>query len=126
MLNLNSCNLLSHTWDALGLPSRCLPVCQAWCLKQGRHISLGTIGTERLWLNHQRAARNKARSRASEDSATVLLLKRWMREATVRCIGSMQRAGKLPPEASRYLLAFLRSIFFLGFGKSKPSATFQV
>ena len=57
---------------------------KAWVLARGWDVSLGTVGTERLWRNLQRMARNKGRSRASLSTVNLVLLMRWCREVQSR------------------------------------------
>ena len=61
-----------------------------WCMANAFHISLGTVGTERLWRNYQRMARNKGRSTACVRTVDLLLTFRWLRE-----VGSRVRAGQV-------------------------------
>lgn len=58
--------------------------CKLWAVVNKRSVSLGTVGTERLWRNDQRAARNKARARA--DFVTRNMLVRETRLSPLRDI----------------------------------------
>ena len=59
---------------------------KAWAHANGFEISLGQVGTERLWKNTQRQARNKGRSRASLAIIDALLLQQWMRLVQARLL----------------------------------------
>ena len=63
---------------------------KAWVLARGWDVSLGTVGTERLWRNLQRMARNKGRSRASLSTVNLVLLMRWCREVQSRLFAGGQ------------------------------------
>ena len=58
--------------------------CKLWAIKNDRGVSLGTVGTERLWRNLQRCARNKGRSRACLDTLNILTIMRWICQMTMR------------------------------------------
>ncbi|CAK0827053.1 unnamed protein product [Prorocentrum cordatum] len=82
--------------------------CKLWALHQGRDVSLGTVGTERLWRNGQRTARNKARARADADTVNLLTVIRWVNEVASRLLAAEDRraaaAGPAaPPHRTRQL-----------------------
>ena len=54
-------------------------------------VSLGTIGTERLWRNTQRAARNKGRSMADLDTVNLLSVCRWLVQVSMRLASGHRR-----------------------------------
>ena len=58
--------------------------CKLWAIKNGRDVSLGTVGTERLWRNLQRCARNKGRSHSCLDTLNILTIMRWICQMTMR------------------------------------------
>ena len=55
-----------------------------WAVLSGFQVSLGTVGTERLWRNWQRMARNRARSHADAAGVHLLVIQRWLRELQTR------------------------------------------
>ena len=58
--------------------------CKLGAMRNGRNVSLGTVGTERLWRNLQRCARNKGRSVGCLDTLNMLALTHWICQATMR------------------------------------------
>ena len=67
---------------------------KAWVHAKGWFVSLGTIGTERMWRNTNRMTRNKGRSHASLDTVNDVLIRRWLQ--------TLQGRMLLPESRSRH------------------------
>ncbi|CAE7875637.1 hht1, partial [Symbiodinium necroappetens] len=65
---------------------------KAWAAARGWSLSAGTIGTERLWRNRQRRAKNKARAVGDAITVNLLELSRWQAEVQSRMLHQHGRA----------------------------------
>ena len=68
-------------------------------VKHRLSMSLGTVGTERLWKNWQRMSRNLARSHADESTVYLLTLQRWIREVAARSTPLRPKMNQTPSES---------------------------